>query len=53
LELEDRDSVPSVYKTNLQFLVMGQEGAPWTGYWADFYGTKLAVLNFLGIWFEI
>jgi hypothetical protein len=53
LEPEDRDSVPAVYKTNLRFLVMGQEGAPWTGYWADFYGVKLAVLNFLGIWFEI
>jgi hypothetical protein len=32
---------------------MGQEGAPWTGYYANFYGVKLAVLNFLGIWFEI
>jgi hypothetical protein len=53
LEPEDRNSVPSVYKTNLRFLVMGQEGAPWTGYYADFYGVKLAVSNFLGIWFEI
>jgi hypothetical protein len=42
-----------VYKTNLWFLVMGQEGAPWTGYYADFYGVKLAISNFLGIWFEI
>jgi hypothetical protein len=42
-----------VYKTNLRFLVTGQEGAPWTGYYADFYGVKLAVSNFLGIWFEI
>jgi hypothetical protein len=32
---------------------MGQEGAPWTGYYANFYGVKLAVLNFLGIWFKI
>jgi hypothetical protein len=53
LEPEDCDSVPSVYKTNLQFLVTGQEGAPWTGYWANFYGMKLAVSNFLRIWFEI
>jgi hypothetical protein len=42
-----------VYKTNLQFLVTGQEGAPWTGYYADFYGVKLAVSNFLRIWFKI
>jgi hypothetical protein len=53
LEPEDHDSVPAVYKTNLQFLVTGQEGAPWTGYYADFYRVKLAVSNFLGIWFEI
>jgi hypothetical protein len=53
LEPEDRDLIPTAYKANLRFLVTGQEGAPWTGYWADFYGTKLAVSNFLGIWFEI
>jgi hypothetical protein len=53
LELEDHDSVPMVYKTNLWLLVTGQEGAPWTGYYADFYRMKLAVSNFLGIWFEI
>jgi hypothetical protein len=38
---------------NLQFLVTGQEGALWTGYYTDFYGVKLAISNFLGIWFEI
>jgi hypothetical protein len=53
LEPEDRDLVPVVYKTNLRFLVTGQEGAPWIGYYADFYGVKLAISNFLGIWFEI
>jgi hypothetical protein len=53
LELEDRNSVPAVYKMNLRFLVTGQEGAPWTGYYANFYRVKLAVLNFLRIWFEI
>jgi hypothetical protein len=42
-----------VYKMNLQFLVMGQEGALWTGYYANFYGVKLAISNFLRIWFEI
>jgi hypothetical protein len=53
LEPENCNSVPAVYKMNLHFLVMGQEGAPWTGYYTNFYGVKLAVLNFLGIWFKI
>jgi hypothetical protein len=53
LELEDRDLVPMAYMENLQFLVTGQEGAPWTGYYATFNGMKMAVTNFLGIWFEI
>jgi hypothetical protein len=38
---------------NLQFLVTGQDNAPWTGYYATFNGAKMAVSNFLGIWFEI
>jgi hypothetical protein len=42
-----------VYKTNLRFLVTGQEGTPWTGYYTDFYGVKLAISNFLRMWFEI
>jgi hypothetical protein len=53
LEPEDRDSVPATWTENLQFLVMGQDNAPWTGYYATFNGAKMAVSNFLGIWFEI
>jgi hypothetical protein len=32
---------------------MGQDNAPWTGYYTTFNGVKMAILNFLGIWFEI
>ena len=53
LEPEDRDSVPAAWTENLQFLVMGQDNAPWTGYYATFNRVKMAVSNFLGIWFEI
>jgi hypothetical protein len=38
---------------NLQFLVTGQDNAPWIGYYTHFNGAKLAISNFLGIWFEI
>jgi hypothetical protein len=34
-------------------LQAGQEGAPWTGYYALYKGAKLAVSNCYGIWFEI
>jgi hypothetical protein len=50
---QDRDSVPTTWTENLQFLVTGQDNAPWTGYYATFNGAKMAVSNFLGIWFEI
>ena len=53
LEPEDRDSVPATWTENLQFLVTGQDNAPWTGYYTTFNGAKMAVSNFLGIWFEI
>jgi hypothetical protein len=53
LEPEDHDSVPATWTENLQFLVTGQDNAPWTGYYAHFNGVKLAVSNFLRIWFEI
>jgi hypothetical protein len=41
LEPEDRDSVPTTWMENLQFLVMSQDNAPWTGYYATFNGVKM------------
>ena len=30
-----------------------QEGAPWTGYYADYKGAKLAMSNSFRVWFKI
>jgi hypothetical protein len=38
---------------NLRHLVAQQENAPWTGYYTDLDGAKLAVSNAYGVWFEI
>jgi hypothetical protein len=53
LKPEDHDSVPTTWTENLQFLVTGQDNAPWTGYYATFNGAKMVVSNFLRIWFKI
>ena len=50
---EQKDTVPTKYTGNVQFLVATQEGAPWTGYFATWRGAKIAVSNIYGVWFEI
>jgi hypothetical protein len=48
------DCYSTKYTVNLRHLVTGQEsGTPWTGYYANFKGAKLAVSNMFGAWFEI
>jgi hypothetical protein len=48
------DCYSAKYTVNLRHLVTGQEsGTPWTGYYANFKGAKLAVSNVFGAWFEI
>ena len=50
---KDRDYIKREFTQNLQHLVAMQEGAPWTGYYAEYNGAKLAVSNSFGVWFEI
>jgi hypothetical protein len=50
---EDRDYYPPEFTVNLFHLVAGQNAAPWTGWYANYKGVKLAVSNAFGAWFEI
>src|ERR1700746_1129543 len=49
---EAKDSRPAYATTNLHHLVAGQDGAPFTAYYAIWRGAKFAVTNVYGVWFE-
>ena len=49
---ETRDSVPATHTDNVKHLTAGQEGAPFTAYYATLNGAKIAVTNCYGVWFE-
>jgi hypothetical protein len=51
--LEPQDYIPDEYTRNLKHLILGQDSAPWTGYYATYQGAKLAVSNLFGVWFKI
>jgi hypothetical protein len=53
---ETTANIPSPYDKNVMFLVSEPERVdppPWTGYYAHYRGARLAVSNYLGVWFEI
>jgi len=50
---EDRDYMKKEFTENLQHLVAGQDNAPWTGYYAQYEGAKIALSSSFGVWFEI
>src|SRR5712671_76675 len=50
---KDHDYVLAKNTVGLKWLVMPQEVAPWTGYYATFEGAKIAISSMFGVWFEI
>jgi len=46
---KERDYVPATNTIGLKWLVTPQEAAPWTGYYATFEGTKIAVSSMFGV----
>jgi len=51
---EQTDSVPAEFTGNTRYLVAGTpEAGPWSGYYANYRGAKIAVSNIYGVWFEI
>ena len=50
---ELKDSVPAEYTENLEHLQGMQKGAPWTGYYGNYRGAKIAIAMAYGMWYEI
>ena len=50
---EIKDSVPATHTDNVKHLTTGQEGAPFTGYYAMLNGAKVAITNCYSVWFEV
>ena len=48
-----KDSVPATNTDNVKHLITGQEGAPFTGYYATLNRAKIAVTNCYGVWFKV
>jgi hypothetical protein len=53
LSPETENYIPSEYTGQLVFLRTGEHNAPWTGFYGNHNGHKLAVANYAGMWFEI
>jgi len=49
---EQTDTVPAEWRGNAFHLMTPQQGVPFTGYYAPFRLTKIAVTNVYGVWFE-
>ena len=50
---EIKDSVPATHTDNVKHLTAGQEGVPFTGYYATLNGAKIAITNCYGVWFKV
>jgi hypothetical protein len=56
LRPESTPNIPSPYNKNVLFEVSDPtklDPPPWTGYYALYRGARVAVANYLGMWFEI
>jgi hypothetical protein len=51
--LKMQDHVPADYTMGLWFLVTKQENTPWTGYYTNYKGAKMALLNSHRVWFKV
>ena len=49
---ETKDTVPATHTDNVKHLTAGQEGAPFTAYYAILNGAKITITNCYGVWFE-
>ena len=50
---EPKDSVPAEFTEKARHLQGGQNGAPYTGYYAMFNNALVSVSNVYGVWFEV
>ena len=49
---ETKDSVPATHTDNVKHLTAGQEGVPFTAYYATLNGAKITITNCYSVWFE-
>ncbi len=38
---------------NVMYHQLREDNAPWTGYYAQFQGAKVAIENYQGVWFKV
>ena len=50
---EPKDSVPAEFTEKVRHLQGGQNGAPYTGYYAMLNNALVSVSNVYGVWFEV
>jgi hypothetical protein len=52
---QERDLLSEIQTSSngIYYLKLGEGGAPWGGYYANYKGSKLAVSWYEGVWFEI
>jgi len=50
---ENKDYILAKNTRGLKWLMMPQELALWTGYYATFEGAKIAISSMFRVWFEI
>ena len=50
---EPKDSVPAEFTEKVKYLQGGQNGAPYTGYYAMLNNALVSVSNIYGVWFEV
>ena len=50
---EPKDSVPAKFTEKARHLQGGQNGAPYTGYYAQFNNALVSVSNVYGVWFKV
>ena len=50
---EPKDSVPAEFTEKTRHLQGGQDGAPYTGYYAMLNNALVSVSNVYGVWFEV
>jgi hypothetical protein len=56
LRLETMPNIPTPYNKNVIFKISDPERPqppPWSGYYTYYRNARLAVSNYLGVWFEI
>src|SRR5712675_2830217 len=53
IALETTDTVPAEYRGDAYHFTISQEGIPFTGYYVNFRGAKLAMSNYYGVWFKV